>query len=105
MVEGDSADIVVKNVGLNDAVKESATNETEFAVNCRSCTTDIVPACARIMGKSWIGMLKVSDSNWWTLDVWSRMDIHTVLTEPMINPQVGGKIPNGHVGKTEFLAK
>ena len=44
MVEWDCADIMVKDVGLNDTVEESAADETEFAIDCCSGSTNIVPA-------------------------------------------------------------
>lgn len=46
MVEGDGADVVVENVGLNNAVEEGAADETKFAVNGCSGTTNVVPALA-----------------------------------------------------------
>ena len=44
VVEWDCADIMVKDVGLNDTVEESAADETEFAIDCCSGSTNIVPA-------------------------------------------------------------
>lgn len=63
VVEGDGADVVVEDVGLNDAVEESAANETEFAVNGCGGTTNVVPRSSRVVGKSWVGVLEVGDGN------------------------------------------
>lgn len=63
VVEGDGADVVVEDVGLNDAVEESAANETEFAVNGCGRTTNVVPRSSRVVGKSWVGVLEVGDGN------------------------------------------
>lgn len=63
MVEGDGADVVVKNVSLDDTVEKGTADETEFAVDGCGGTTDIVPALTRVVGKSWIGVLEVGDGN------------------------------------------
>jgi hypothetical protein len=44
MVEWNRANIVVKNVGLNDAVEEGTTNKPKLTINCRSGTTSISPS-------------------------------------------------------------
>jgi hypothetical protein len=67
MVEGDGANVVVENVGLNYTVKKSAANETELAVDSCGSTTDIVPATRLIVRKSGIGVLKVGNSNWFQI--------------------------------------
>lgn len=63
VVEGDGADIVVENVGFNDAVEESAANEAELAVNCGGGSTNIGPASSGVVGKRRVGMLEVGDCN------------------------------------------
>jgi hypothetical protein len=63
VVEGDGADIVMENVGLDDAVEELAADETEFAIDSSGGSTDIVPGLVGVMRKRWIGMLEVSDGN------------------------------------------
>ncbi len=63
VVEGDGANVVVKDVGFNNTVEESATDKTELAIDCRSGSTNIVPAFGRVMGKSGISVLKVGDGN------------------------------------------
>lgn len=63
VVKWDRADVVVQYVGLNDAVEESSTDETEFAINCCSSTTSVSPSCWYIMRQGRIGVLKESDGN------------------------------------------
>jgi hypothetical protein len=45
MVERNRADVVVENVGLNNAVKEGSADETKLAIDGCSCTTSVVPCC------------------------------------------------------------
>jgi hypothetical protein len=63
VVKGDGADIVVKDMGFNDTVEESATNETEFTIDRCSSSANIVPASGCVVRKSWISVLEVGDSN------------------------------------------
>jgi hypothetical protein len=55
---------VVKNVGLDNAVEESAANEAKLTVDSSSGTTDVVPACSSVVRKGWVGVLEVGDSNY-----------------------------------------
>ena len=57
VVEGDCADVVVKDMGLNDAVEESATNEAEFSIDCCSGSANIVPAFGCVMRERGVGVL------------------------------------------------
>jgi hypothetical protein len=76
VVEGDGADIVMEHVGFNNAVEESPADETEFAVNSCSSTTNIVPAFTSVVRKSWVSVLEIGDSNWWgTLAVEQNSEI------------------------------
>jgi hypothetical protein len=43
VIEGNGRDVVVEDVGFNDAVEEVATNETEFTIDCCSSTTSVCP--------------------------------------------------------------
>ena len=43
VVEGDDGDVVVENVGLDDAVEELAADEAEFAVDGCCCAAGEVP--------------------------------------------------------------
>jgi len=63
VVEWDGADVVVKDVGFNDTVEESAADETEFTIDCCSSSTNIVPASSCVVRKSWVSVLEVGNSN------------------------------------------
>lgn len=63
VVKGDGADVVVKDVGLDDAVEKLTTDETEFTIDGCSCTADIVPAAGGIVRECGIGVLEVGDGN------------------------------------------
>jgi hypothetical protein len=63
VVEGDGADVMVKNVGLDDTVKKSAANESKFTVDSSGGTTNVVPALTTVVRKSWVSVLKEGDSN------------------------------------------
>lgn len=63
VVEGDGGDVVVQDVGLDDAVEEVTTNEAEFAVNRCSGTTGEVPRTAGVVWERGVGVLEVGDSD------------------------------------------
>jgi hypothetical protein len=64
VVEGDGADIVVKNVGLDDAVEDVATDEAEVTVNCGSSSTGEIPGLRPVVREAGVGVLKESDGNY-----------------------------------------
>jgi hypothetical protein len=105
MVERNCADVVMKDVGFNDTVEESAADETEFTIDCCSSSTNIVPASGRVVRKRWVGVLEIGDSNWGSLVnrlISFSKDIHT---KPVVHPEVRGKVPDRHVGETVGFAK
>jgi hypothetical protein len=63
VVERNRADVVVEHVSLNNSVEKLTTNKPEFAINCRSSATDVVPGFTSVVRKGWIGVLKVGDRN------------------------------------------
>lgn len=63
VVKWDGRDVVVKNVGLDNAVKEGTANETEFTIDRSSRTTNVVPALAGVVRKSWVSVLEEGDGN------------------------------------------
>lgn len=63
VVEWDGANIVVKDVGLDNAVEKSAADEAELTVNGCSSSSDVVPALTGIVRKRAVGVLKKSDGN------------------------------------------
>ena len=88
VVERNGADVVVKNVGLDDTVKKSASDESEFTIDGCCGSTNIVPALARVVRKSWVGVLEEGDSN-----------------KPVVYPEVWNEVPDSHVVKSVCLAK
>lgn len=63
VVEWDGGDVVVKNVGLDNAVEKVATNEAEFTVNGSSSTACESPGVTFVVRESRIGVLKEGDSD------------------------------------------
>jgi len=63
VVEGDSRDIVVKNMGLNNTMKKLSTDETKFTINCGCSTSSIGPGFSCVVRKRWVGVLKECDGN------------------------------------------
>lgn len=63
VVERNGADVVVKNVGLDDTVEKSSSDETKFTIDGCCGTTDVVPALTRVMGESTVGVLEVGNGN------------------------------------------
>lgn len=57
VVEGDGADIVVKNVGFDDAVQKLAAYETELSIDGCGGATNIVPASSGVVGERRVGVL------------------------------------------------
>ena len=63
MVEGNSGDVVVQNVGFNDAVEEVATNEAELAVNGGCGAASKGPGLGIVVRKGRVGVLKECDGD------------------------------------------
>lgn len=61
VVEGDGADVVVQDVGLDDAVEEVAADEAEVAVDGGGGAADVVPAAGLVVGEGGVGVLEVGD--------------------------------------------
>lgn len=63
VVEGNGADVVVQDVGLDDAVEKVSADETHLAVDGGSGATDEVPLVTGIVRQGRIGVLKEGDGN------------------------------------------
>ena len=63
VVEGDGGDVVVEDVGLDDAVEDLAANEAELAVNGSGGTTSEVPGLAGVVREGRVGVLEVGDGD------------------------------------------
>lgn len=64
MVEWNSADIMVQDVGFNDAVEQVSTNKAEFTINCRRGAASEGPSVGRIVWQGRISVLEVGNRNW-----------------------------------------
>ena len=69
VIEGDGGNVVVQDVGFDDAVEESAANETEFAVNGCGGSANVAPASGRVVGECGVSVLEVGDCNCNLLDL------------------------------------
>ena len=63
VVEGDGADVVVQDVGLDNAVKKRTTDEAHLAIDSGGGSANIVPLVGGIMGQRRVGVLKESDGH------------------------------------------
>lgn len=88
VVKGNGADVVVENMGLDNAVEEVTADETELAVNSRGSTTDKVPLIRGVVRERRVGVLEVGDGN-----------------EPVVDPEVGKEVPDEHVGPAKGVAE
>ena len=61
IVEWDGGDVVMKDVGLDDAVEDVAANEAELSVDGGGGTADVGPGFAGIVGKGRVGVLEEGD--------------------------------------------
>ena len=63
VVEGDAADVVVEDVGLDDAVEEVAADEAHLAVDGCCGAADKVPLFGSVVGERWVGVLEEGDGD------------------------------------------
>jgi hypothetical protein len=63
IIEGNGADIVVQNVGLDDSMKQLPTNEAELAVDGCGGAASKIPGVGVVVGKCWVCVLKESNGN------------------------------------------
>jgi len=64
VVEGDRADIVVQDVGLDDTVQQRAPDEAKLAVDGCGGAPDVRPLLARVVRQRRVRMLEECDGNW-----------------------------------------
>lgn len=64
VVKGDGGDVVVQDVGLDDAVEEVAADEAEFAIDGCGGATSEVPYVAGVVRQRWVGVLEEGDGDW-----------------------------------------
>jgi hypothetical protein len=63
VVEGDGGDVVVQDVGLDDAVEDLAADEAKLAINGCGGTTGEVPGLAAVVREGRVGVLEVGDGD------------------------------------------
>jgi len=61
IVKWNCADIVMKNMSLDDPVEEIATNEAKFTIDGGSCAPREVPSLWFVMGQTRIGVLEIGN--------------------------------------------
>lgn len=86
IVEWDTGDKVMKNVGFNNIVENKGTNEAKLSVDSGSSTLGKVPLLVVIVRKSRIRVLKVGDEN-----------------QPMVDPEVRDNVVAQDRNKSPFL--
>ena len=57
VVEGDGADVVVENMGLDDSVEDVSTDEAKLAIDSGSGSTGEIPRTIFVMGETGVGVL------------------------------------------------
>lgn len=88
IVEWNGADIVVKNMSLDNSVEKLSSDKSEFSINGRCGSSSIIPAFRSIVRKRWISVLKIGDGN-----------------QPVVDPKIRKPVPDKHVGPSEFLTQ
>lgn len=63
VVEGNGRNVVVQDVGFDDAVEEVAADEAEFAVDGCGGAAGEVPGLAVVVGEGGVGVLEVGDGD------------------------------------------
>ena len=63
VIEGNGADVVVEDVGLDDAVEEVAANESELAIDGGSGAADKVPLLSGVVRERGVGVLEEGDGD------------------------------------------
>jgi hypothetical protein len=63
VVEWDSGNIVVQDMGLDDVVEDVLTNKAKVSVNGGSCTLSESPFRVIVMWHSWVSVLQESDKD------------------------------------------
>lgn len=104
MVEWDGADIVMKDMGLNDTVEEVRADGPEVAVNGCRCATSKIPRVVGVVRQRGVGVLQVGDGNYRFVSPTLSSNGCGELTKPVVDPKVRQDIPNEQVGPPEVVA-
>jgi len=87
VVEGDGGDVVVENVGLDNAVEKGASDEAKLTVNGSSGTASVGPGVGVVVGQGRVGVLQEGDHD-----------------KPVVDPQIGDDVPDKDVVEAPVLA-
>jgi hypothetical protein len=63
IVKGNGADVVVEDMGLDDAVEEVTADESELAIDSGRGATDKVPLLSGVVRERGVGVLEEGDGN------------------------------------------
>jgi hypothetical protein len=75
VVEGDVADIVVQNVGLDDTVEDVATDETEVTIDGGGGSTGEVPDLGLVVGEGGVSVLEEGNGDYVNVKMLISMEI------------------------------
>lgn len=89
VVEGNGADIVVQNVGLDDTMQQVAADEAELTIDGCSGALDKGPLLAGIVGQSRVGVLEEGDSDCVRLERLVSREIEASHQGDTTNPASG----------------
>ena len=92
VVEWDSGDVMVQDVGLDDVVEEEPTDETKFSVDSCTCTSGEVPFVVFVMRQGDVSMLQVGEEDDPVVyqEVRNEPVDHAVEPAEMLDPLVDG---------------
>ena len=87
VVEGNGGDVVVEDVGLDNAVEKVTANEAKLTVDGSSGTTGVGPGLGVVVRQSGVGVLQEGDHD-----------------EPVVDPEVGEEVPDKKIVEAEVVA-
>lgn len=106
MVERNHADIVMQDVGLDDAVEELTSDEAKFTVDGCGRTTSVGPGSGCVVWERWIGVLQECNRHLRSCQPkipCSCLHI-SKLTQPVVHPEVRSQVPHEKVRESIRLA-
>ena len=95
-------------MSLDDAVEQVPADEAKLVVNGGGGAADEIPFLLGVVGQGGISVLQVRDGNWVSLvSIFVRFELleKLLLTEPVVDPEIGKEVPNEHVGPAKRLAE
>ncbi len=101
----------MKNVRLDNAMEELSADETELAIDGGSGAANKVPFVGGVVRKRRVSVLEESNGNCGEKRIQSVTDTaeqprnRDQLTQPVVNPEIGQKVPHGHVGPAKSSAE